>query len=287
MTQIESEIIRIFGSGTHVIKTIPAGFSSAGSSYFIILSSLKKIFVKETCSSNANMFECETNGLNELRKFGALTPEIYSVLTDESRSFLLMEALEDKPVDNTAEYFFGCALAEMHKKETGKKFGFYENNYIGLNKQQNRWLDSWCEFFTERRLLYQISLASEKFLLNSGEIRLFEKLASVTHKIIPECMASVLHGDLWAGNFIRTSSGCILIDPAVYFGSRETDIAMTELFGGFTDNFYRGYNDTYPLDKDYRKRKDMYNLYHILNHLNIFGSSYKAGAIAIAKKYTS
>jgi fructosamine-3-kinase len=135
------------------------------------------------------------------------------------------------------------------------------------------------------RLGHQLKLAQSNNYFTDHEVSLFFSLIEKLESFIPEDKPSLIHGDLWGGNYINSSEGCYLIDPAVYFGSREADIAMTELFGGFSNDFYKGYNDVFPLDRGYRERKDIYNLYHVLNHLNLFGLSYKNQALSIAKRY--
>ena len=156
-------------------------------------------------------------------------------------------------------------------------FGWDINNTIGSTVQINNWTVNWAEFWAERRIGYQLKLARRRGgLFPQGE-RLLE--------VIPELLAdhepqpSLVHGDLWGGNAGVTSAGePVIFDPAAYFGDREVDIAMTELFGGFPAEFYRGYNQVWPLDLGYEKRKTLYNLYHILNHFNLFGGSYASQA---------
>ena len=153
-------------------------------------------------------------------------------------------------------------LAKLHLV-TGPRFGWHRDNYIGLSPQQNGWCDGWAEFFWERRIRPQAERAGLQIKPN----RLLED-----HKPKP----SLLHGDLWSGNVGFTGEGPVIFDPAVYYGDREADLAMTELFGGFPREFYRAYEEALPLPKGYEQRKHLYNLYHLLNHLNIFGGSYLA-----------
>jgi fructosamine-3-kinase len=153
-------------------------------------------------------------------------------------------------------------LAKLHRT-TGPRFGWGSDNWIGLSPQKNVWSDDWPEFFWRYRLLPQLSRAN---LTEDFDIKVFFKY----YTPIP----SLLHGDLWSGNVGFTPKGPVIFDPAVYFGDREADIAMTELFGGFPDSFYEAYNRELPLDAGYGRRKHLYNLYHLLNHLNLFGSGY-------------
>jgi fructosamine-3-kinase len=155
-------------------------------------------------------------------------------------------------------------LAGLHR-HTNDRFGWATDNWIGLSPQKNAWSDDWPAFFLEFRLSPQMKRAGLRLPFSSVE-KLFEK-----YKPIP----SLLHGDLWNGNVGFTASGPVIFDPAVYYGDRETDLAMTELFGGFPEEFYSAYEKELPLDRGYDTRKPLYNLYHLLNHLNLFGSGYR------------
>jgi fructosamine-3-kinase len=154
----------------------------------------------------------------------------------------------------------GSMLARAHSRP-GPRFGWHRDNYIGSSPQQNGWCDDWAEFWRERRLRPQLERAG----LRANLDRLLEG-----HKPQP----SLLHGDLWSGNVGFTKDGPVVFDPAVYYGDREADLAMTELFGGFSREFYDAYQEVLPLDAGYEKRKHLYNLYHLLNHLNLFGGGY-------------
>jgi protein-ribulosamine 3-kinase len=153
----------------------------------------------------------------------------------------------------------GRMLAALHR-QTGPRFGWHRDNYIGLSPQLNGWCDDWSEFWRERRLGPQAARAGVR--INMDRIEL--------HQPQP----SLLHGDLWSGNAGFTPEGPVVYDPAVYYGDREADLAMTELFGGFPRAFYDAYNEVLPLAEGYERRKHVYNLYHLLNHLNLFGAGY-------------
>ncbi|KAK8808707.1 hypothetical protein WA538_002381, partial [Blastocystis sp. DL] len=168
----------------------------------------------------------------------------------------------------------GKQLAQMHRSlSPNGLYGFDQDNYIGLSPQSNQWTESWCNFYLNHRLLPQIRLfESNGHCIQEKELFLQkarERLSS--HNPSP----SLLHGDLWGGNvgFIRPSTP-VLFDPATYYGDRETDIIMTQSFGDFPDSFYQGYNDEWPLPDDYLQRRDLYDLYHVLNHANMFGGCY-------------
>ena len=159
-------------------------------------------------------------------------------------------------------------LAAAHR-EAGPRFGWSRDNYIGSTPQANGWCDDWAEFWRERRLRPQLELAARKGF-NLGRIDPVPVLQN--HKPQP----ALLHGDLWSGNAGFTADGPVVLDPAVYYGDREADLAMTELFGGFPREFYDAYNKAWPLESGYPRRKHLYNLYHLLNHLNLFGGGYLA-----------
>jgi fructosamine-3-kinase len=158
-------------------------------------------------------------------------------------------------------------LAAAHRS-TGPRFGWQRDNYIGSTPQRNGWCDTWAQFWIERRMRPQLELAKR----NGFDLPFPESSVLEHHKPAP----SLLHGDLWSGNAGFTPEGPAVFDPAVYYGDREADLAMTELFGGFPREFYRAYNEAWPLEAGYQRRKHLYNLYHLLNHLNLFGGGYLA-----------
>jgi len=246
----------------------------------------EKYFLK-SYDNNKAILQNEANGLNMLAKTKAIkTPQVIAV-TDE---FILLEFIPNGKKKNIFYELFGQQFAKLHKT-TSSKFGFFEDNYIGLNPQVNLpQVKKWIDFFWTNRLYYQFKLAEQNGYSNSEFRNLFSKL----EKILPSILSgtdekpTLLHGDLWSGNFMVDESGNpVLIDPAVYYGHREADIAMTKMFGGFMPAFYYSYNETYPLLPDWEYRIDLYKLYHVLNHLNLFGSSYYLKAVSILEKYTS
>jgi fructosamine-3-kinase len=179
---------------------------------------------------------------------------------NDGKAFILLEQLELRRSGDWRE--MGRALALLHR-QTGPRFGWPRDNYIGLAPQVNTWKDDWSEFFIECRLRPQASRA--RVDLPEAAVRALLK----DHTPAP----SLLHGDLWSGNAGFVAQGPVVFDPAVYYGDREADLAMTELFGGFPPEFYEGYG---PVDAGYERRKHAYNLYHLLNHLNLFGGGYRA-----------
>jgi len=193
-----------------------------------------------------------------LRALGAVV-RVPRIL-DHGPDFLILEQLDLRRTGDWAA--LARMLAKLHRT-TGPRFGWHRDNWIGRAPQVNTWHDDWAGFFLECRLRPQAAKAG----IELPEIKLLEN-----HQPQP----SLLHGDLWSGNAGFIDEGPVIFDPAVYYGDRETDLAMTELFGGFPARFYEAYDEAYPLPAGYEKRKHLYNLYHLLNHLNIFGAGYLA-----------
>jgi fructosamine-3-kinase len=235
-------------------------------------------FVKLNSAAGLEMFKAEAEGLDELRQAESLRiPRPLSWGLAQHQSFLVMEYLDLGGSGSAAA--LGEGLAAMHRV-TADQFGWYRDNTIGSTLQNNRHCDSWETFWGEHRLGFQLQLAKSRGgggrLYERGE-RLIGALPAVLDGREPE--ASLLHGDLWSGNYAFTRAGePALFDPAVYYGDREADLAMTELFGGFSREFYAAYQHAWPLDPGYATRKKLYNLYHVLNHYNLFGGGYLSQA---------
>jgi fructosamine-3-kinase len=221
-----------------------------------------KGFLKEGAPSRADALAAEADGLEALRPH-IRVPQVLDRGIRNGKAFILLEQLDLQRGGNFAQ--LGRMLAAVHR-QTGPRFGWARDNYIGLTPQQNGWRDDWAEFWREHRMRPQVDLAKKKgFAVEMPRLALLEN-----HRPQP----SLLHGDLWSGNAGFTAEGPVVFDPAVYYGDRETDLAMTELFGGFPREFYQAYNEAFPLAPGYEQRKQLYNLYHLLNHLNIFGGGY-------------
>ncbi|MEG4070090.1 fructosamine kinase family protein [Microcoleus sp. Pol11C2] len=263
---------------------------------YYISSSCSAYFAKINQASQVAMFEAEARGLQQMGETQTIrVPEPICWGTEGNSAYIVLEWLDlgSRGGDRAWEEM-GRELAEMHKYTPrnppllrGRKelnsglwrgvFGWDINNTIGSTIQINNWTANWAEFWAEHRIGYQLKLARRR----GGHFPQGERLL----EMIPELLAgyepqpSLVHGDLWGGNAGVTSAGePVIFDPAAYFGDREVDIAMTELFGGFPGQFYRGYNQVWPLDSGYEERKTLYNLYHILNHFNLFGGSYESQA---------
>lgn len=246
------------------------------------------LFLKYNSSTSNDMFIKEANGLQELAKANAIRiPEVLSFDED----YILLEYI---PSGNKKKNFFeefGRNFAQLHKFSSNS-FGFYEDNYIGSNPQKNipeeKENNNWVNFYFNKRILFQLRLA-EKLGNETPELRKgISKLENKIQVIIggTQEKPSLLHGDLWSGNYMVDENGnAVLIDPAVYYGHREADLGMTKLFGGFSSEFYRAYNETFPLEDGYDYRENIYKLYHVLNHFNLFGGGYYSQALSLIKFY--
>jgi fructosamine-3-kinase len=232
-------------------------------------------FVKTNRADALEMFEAEAAGLDALAASGTLeVPSALCTGTSGDLSYIVMQYLELGTAGKDGWPRAGERLAAMHRS-TAQGFGWQRDNTIGATPQQNAWRPDWVSFWRDQRLAFQLELAAHNGygarLQSLGE-RLLERFpALIDHDPRP----SLLHGDLWGGNLGFTRQGePAVYDPAVYYGDREAELAMTELFGGFGAGFYTAYREAWPMDGGYRVRRDLYNLYHVLNHLNLFGGGY-------------
>lgn len=239
------------------------------------------LFVKLARAERLTQLQAEAAGLDELRAAAGLrVPVPVTSGRAGTRAFLVVEYVALRPLDGDAMVALGEGLAELHGV-IAPRFGWERDNAIGATPQRNARSASWTEFWRENRLGYQLELAAARgnqALARAGE-RLLAKLGALLAGHAPE--PSLLHGDLWGGNAAMDERGApVLFDPAVYYGDRETDLAMTELFGGFSPLFYEAYHGAWPPDDGYREvRRDLYQLYHLLNHDALFGGHYGGEAL--------
>ncbi|WP_248723909.1 fructosamine kinase family protein [Seonamhaeicola sp. ML3] len=245
-------------------------------------------FLKLNGADKLNMFKTEAYGLELIAKTNTIkTPKILAFDVFENSAFLLMEFVESK--SPTAQDFkaLGKQLAALHQC-TSESFGLDTNNFIGSLTQSNNQHESWTDFYIDERLIPQLDLAKSKGLLNAKEIPLTSAMKDALQTLFQNIKPSLLHGDLWSGNYLIASNGTpYLIDPAVYYGHSEIDIAMTKLFGGFSNHFYEAYFDTMPPDDYTNQRIEIYQLYYLLVHLNLFGRSYYGSVASILKSFFS
>jgi len=231
-------------------------------------------FVKINQASRLSMFAAEAFGLKQMAATHTIRlPEPICWGISDNYSYLVLEWLEFAQGNSLSWEKMGQKLALMHQTQGNQRFGWNENNTIGSTPQINAWTDNWADFFAQHRIGYQLQLAQKRggSFPERTEVLLAVLKCLKDHYPQP----SLVHGDLWSGNVGVTKDGePVILDPATYYGDREVDIAMTELFGGFPAAFYRGYNEVFPLEEGYQQRKTLYNLYHILNHFNLFGGGY-------------
>ena len=246
------------------------------------------LFMKSNALISLENFLAEAAGLEEIRATGAIGgPDVLGAGTDADFSFLLLAYIRGGSRISHYWETFAEELAAMHRAGPSGfgKYGFEEDNWIGARKQVNTPYDKWVPFFRDCRLAPQIRSA-ENYLLAEDMRRAGYLLDHLDRFLVEPERPSLVHGDLWSGNMITGDDGKgWLIDPAVYYGHPEIDIAMTELFGGFPQVFYDAYRDTGMLQPGYRDRRDLYNLYQLLNHLNMFGRGYLPDVRRILKKY--
>jgi len=296
-TSLSTAIETLFGQDTKIARTDRLSGGDINKSYGLTLTQGSHVLMKANEKNKLPFFTAEAASISAIASTKTImTPQILCTGTDNGEisgySFLLMNYIESSPAKADYWELLGRELAQLHQAKTdsftqGLKFGFFEDNFIGSRKQKNKCSNSWVDFFRQERLEVQFKDADSYF--TSEDRKLNEKLLSHLEDFISEpAYPSLLHGDLWSGNIICNSEGkAALIDPASYVGNREADIAMTELFGGFAPSFYSAYREALPLEKSYEESRDLYNLYHILNHLNIFGRNYLQPVRDIVRAYTA
>ena len=242
-------------------------------------------FVKTGPAGALDMFEAEVEGLRELALTSAIrVPAVIDCGIEDGKAFIALERLHFEPATRAAETLLGRQLATLHR-HTAKRHGWHRDNTIGPTPQHNPWTDDWITFFRDHRLRFQLDLAAQNGY--SGELqtlglRLADRLEELFRDYRPE--PSLCHGDLWSGNWGVADGVPVIFDPAVYYGDRESDIAMTMLFGGFGRAFYVAYEESWPMAEGHPRRLKLYQLYHVLNHLNLFGSGYRGQAMKLLQE---
>jgi fructosamine-3-kinase len=239
-----------------------------------------RFFVKINDVAHRDNFAAEADGLAALRSAGMRAPQPWSEGAVPRSAYLLLERFDLAPLDSGSARELGRALAGLHLADTGSRYGWHRDNYIGATAQRNAWHEDWARFWADARITPQLELAARNGLgerLQSLGGRLLQRIPELLDGHVPK--PALVHGDLWSGNAASLVSGePAVFDPAVYVGDAEVDLAMTELFGGFPSAFYRGYAEVSPIASGYEARKPLYNLYHVLNHANMFGGGYVAQA---------
>jgi len=253
---------------------------------YCLLAKNEEYFIKINSKSKfPGMFDAEAAGLNAMARAGVNVPQVILNGSIADESFLLLEWIEPRRPTAGAPALLGRNLAQMHRS-TGDYFGLDHNNYMGSLRQSNTKHQSWSQFFIAERLQPMVKMAADKKLMNLSDIAPFEILYKNLPDLFDEETSSLLHGDLWGGNYLVSADETpYLIDPAISYGHREFDLAMTTLFGRFSNEFYDAYQEAFPLAKDWRQRIDLWNLYPLLVHLNLFGMGYLAQVRDCLKRY--
>lgn len=247
------------------------------------------LFLKWNQSAPSNFFEAEAKGLDLLKSAdsGLRIPSViaWSVPERLVPGFLLMEFIPEGSGTSSDSFTFGTQLAKLHKTTT-EKFGLSYNNYIGSLHQQNGQFDDWTSFFIEKRINPQLKMAIDSGKLSQSLLPNWKRLMKILDDVLPSTEPSLIHGDLWGGNYLFDESGnAVLIDPAVYYGHPEMDLAFSRMFGGFSRSFYEGYNSVSPIPGDFSERVPIYNMYPLLVHVNLFGGNYISQFERFIKKY--
>jgi fructosamine-3-kinase len=274
--EVAQQISQVTGKHFEIIDRQAVGGGGINQAYQIS-NGQDRYFIKLNQPALAEMFAAEAKGLLEIASTQTITvptPICWGITDD--RSYLVLEYLDLTDRSNPKSWKeMGQNLAAMHRYRItdSPKFGWHQDNTIGSTPQVNTWETDWIAFFKNHRIDYQLQLAR----LKGGNFPKAAQLLATIPQILAHHhpQASLVHGDLWGGNAGFSTMGIpVIFDPATYWGDREVDLALTELFGGFPAAFYQGYESVYPLDAGYAQRKVLYNLYHILNHYNLFGGSY-------------
>ncbi|MFW5741778.1 MAG: fructosamine kinase family protein [Spirochaetota bacterium] len=285
---VEDALRRIAGESASVASERPVGGGCIADGRRVTLTDGRSFFVKQSDSLPPGIFASEARGLEALAsERGPRVPRVEAYSAADSGGFIVLEWIEPGEQGPGFAESFGRRLAALHAERRVERFGFDQDNYIGSTPQPNGWMDSWHDFFRERRIGFQTRLARERGLLDERDTRAIDAVLARLETLLPAPgHPSVLHGDLWGGNYLVDAGGrAVLIDPATYYGHREADLAMTELFGGFPARFYRAYEEASPLQEGYRERVSLYNLYHLLNHANIFGGGYVSSVRSVVSRY--
>ena len=289
---ISSILTEVLARSAGVEKTNPlqiraVGGGSINNAYLITTSQQQHWFCKINDASRfPDLFILERQGLALLEATGAIrVPKVIACENIDQDQVLVLEWISEGLRSDDFWRRFGEQLAALHRI-TGPAFGLDHHNYMGVLPQSNTPSPGWVDFFIHQRLEPQITLAMGKGLLGGRDLQQFQRLYKVLDTIFPDEPPALLHGDLWSGNFLCDEHGRpVLIDPAVYYGHRSVDLAMTTLFGGFERPFYEAYAYHYPFPPNHREQWDICNLYPLLIHLNLFGKSYLANILRTIQRF--
>ncbi|HMO15734.1 MAG TPA: fructosamine kinase family protein [Pirellulaceae bacterium] len=248
-----------------------------------------ELVAKLNSADHFDNFSVEACGLELLRAANVIrVPQVIANhIILEGQAILLMEYIQPGRQHPKFQSEFGTQLAYLHQAEAQSQFGLQVDNFIGDTEQINTPSKSWVDFFRDKRLGFQLRLASRNNLLSVSMLNLADRLLNRLDDLLHEpAQASLIHGDLWSGNYFSDLRGApVIIDPAVYFADREAEFGMIELFGGLGEDFFNAYNEVWPLPPGYQERFLIYKLYHLLNHLNLFGSGYLEQCVSLIKQF--
>ena len=287
--EIRSLLEQTWGEPVAIASVQSAGGGCINQTQVLTLKGGRRVFLKYNPHPPPQMFPAEARGLEQLGRApgGPRVPSVIALQPASPSRFLILEYLDSGPPGPGFAERFGRALAALHKV-TAPCFGLDHDNFIGSTPQINTQEADGLVFFRDHRLGYQQALARSGRRLPASVDKKLDRLREQLDRFLNlrEEPPALLHGDLWSGNYFPGPDGApVIFDPAVYFGPREADLAMTELFGRLPQRFYDAYQEAWPLPPGYEDRKPLYNLYHLLNHLNLFGGSYLGSVERILKTY--
>ncbi len=288
--ELEQVLQPVLGETVRIESSYSVGGGCINQTQVLKLTSGIRVFMKYHPDPPKDFFKIEKQGLELLAsaREGPRIPKSLALQPVSNAKYLLLEYLDEESPDKDYYERFGQALANMHRS-SGEFHGLDHNNFIGKTNQINTFENDGLTFFRDHRLGFQQKLARKRGLLPRSTDKKIDALCDRLEHLLDLSgeQPALLHGDLWSGNHFTGPGGqpCIF-DPAAYYGLRETDLAMTELFGKMPSAFYASYEEAFPLNPGYAERKDIYNLYHLLNHLNLFGGSYLGSVESTLNHFT-
>jgi len=281
------KLTTLYGSSVRLINSRSVGGGCINHA-LKISTTVGDFFLKWNAFAPVDMFVKEAAGLNEMSLTGSslvIPKVIWSKEVDHLPGLLLLEYLQPTGNSSGLDERLGRGIAQLHRK-TASVFGFHHSNYCGTTVQDNTWTDSWPDFYTKQRIWSLVQQIKMTRGLSMEELKIYEKLVNRIPLILAHpTQPSLIHGDLWSGNYIYTVNGPALIDPACYYADREMELGMMKLFGGFSSTVWSAYQEEFTLPEGWKERNRLYQLYHVLNHYLLFGVSYGKQALEIAKEY--